>query len=107
MLQTGKAEWRRFWRLELNHLRVVVRVIFLQSDDGNGLSSFMMTSLTLGYFAGHKPSATIFDSRTRPSNYTGRTGSAAAQNRATQPVARRPRRRGFTAGNSPPKSTKQ
>src|SRR5437870_13342333 len=25
---------------------------------------FMMTSLTLGYFAGHRPSATIFDNRT-------------------------------------------
>ena len=46
--------------------------IFGSSGAGNFLTKmttgmaivFMMTSLTLGYFAGHKPSATIFDSRT-------------------------------------------
>jgi preprotein translocase subunit SecG len=46
--------------------------IFGSSGAGNFLTKmttgmaivFMMTSLTLGYFAGHRPSATIFDSRT-------------------------------------------
>ena len=46
--------------------------IFGSSGAGNFLTRlttgmaivFMMTSLTLGYFAGKKPTATIFDSRT-------------------------------------------
>ena len=46
--------------------------IFGSSGAGNFLTRlttgmavvFMLTSLTLGYFAGRKPSATIFDSRT-------------------------------------------
>ena len=46
--------------------------IFGSSGAGNFLTKlttgmavvFMITSLTLGYFAGHKPSASIFDSRT-------------------------------------------
>ena len=46
--------------------------IFGSSGTGNFLTRlttgitimFMMTSLTLGYFAGRKPSATIFDNRT-------------------------------------------
>ena len=46
--------------------------IFGSSGAGNFLTRlttgmaivFMMTSLTLGYFAGRRPSATIFDSRT-------------------------------------------
>jgi preprotein translocase subunit SecG len=46
--------------------------IFGSSGAGNFLTRlttgmaivFMMTSLTLGYFAGKKPSATIFDNRT-------------------------------------------
>ena len=46
--------------------------IFGSSSTGNFLTKmttgmaiiFMMTSLTLGYFAGHRPSATIFDNRT-------------------------------------------
>lgn len=46
--------------------------IFGSSGAGNFLTKlttgmaviFMMTSLTLGYFAGQKPSASIFDSRT-------------------------------------------
>jgi preprotein translocase subunit SecG len=45
--------------------------IFGSSGAGNFLTKmttgmaivFMMTSLTLGYFAGHRPSATIFDRR--------------------------------------------
>ena len=46
--------------------------IFGSSGAGNFLTKmttgmaivFMITSLTLGYFAGHRPSATIFDTRT-------------------------------------------
>ena len=56
--------------------------IFGSSGAGNFLSRlttgmaivFMMTSLTLGYFAGRKPSATIFDSQpgsTAPGASTG------------------------------------
>jgi preprotein translocase subunit SecG len=48
--------------------------IFGSSGAGNFLSRlttgmaivFMITSLTLGYFAGRKPSATIFDSQSGP-----------------------------------------
>jgi preprotein translocase subunit SecG len=48
------------------------QTIFGSSGAGNFLTKmttgmaivFMITSLTLGYFAGHRPSATIFDSRT-------------------------------------------
>jgi len=48
--------------------------IFGSSGAGNFLTKlttgmaivFMFTSLTLGYFAGHRPSASIFDSRTTP-----------------------------------------
>ncbi len=48
--------------------------IFGSSGAGNFLTKltsgmaivFMFTSLALGYFAGRKPSATIFDSRTPP-----------------------------------------
>jgi preprotein translocase subunit SecG len=48
--------------------------IFGSSGAGNFLTKltsgmaivFMMTSLALGYFAGRKPSATIFDDRTPP-----------------------------------------
>jgi preprotein translocase subunit SecG len=48
--------------------------IFGSSGAGNFLTRlttgmavvFMITSLTLGYFAGRKPSATIFDNRTPP-----------------------------------------
>jgi preprotein translocase subunit SecG len=58
--------------------------IFGSSGAGNFLTKmttamaivFMMTSLTLGYFAGHRPSTTIFDSRT-----------PAAEPRANPPVA--------------------
>jgi len=63
--------------------------IFGSSGAGNFLTKlttgmaivFMITSLTLGYFAGRKPSATIFDSRT--------PAAAPAQGTATgqQPTA--------------------
>jgi preprotein translocase subunit SecG len=84
--------------------------IFGSSGAGNFLTKlttgmavvFMITSLTLGYFAGHKPSATIFDSRTpstqaptvaetaqpqEQSEATGKgpTGVAPASPQGTQP----------------------
>jgi hypothetical protein len=58
---------------------------------------FMITSLTLGYFAGHKPSASIFDSRTpavepRPASkpvpsVQGQTAPATGPEKAPIPAA--------------------
>src|SRR5918992_2234750 len=64
LLQTGKADMGAVFGGSSS-------TIFGSSGAGNFLTKlttgmaivFMMTSLTLGYFAGHKPSATIFDSR--------------------------------------------
>src|SRR5262245_8565236 len=63
--QTGKADMGAVFGISSS-------TIFGSSGAGNFLTRlttgmaivFMITSLTLGYFAGHKPSATIFDSRT-------------------------------------------
>lgn len=73
--------------------------IFGSSGAGNFLTRlttgmaivFMITSLTLGYFAGRKPSATIFDNRTpvqplAPQQQTV-PGSAAQPAAPTQPAA--------------------
>ncbi len=65
LLQTGKADMGAVFGGSSS-------TIFGSSGAGNFLTRlttgmaivFMITSLTLGYFAGHKPSATIFDSRT-------------------------------------------
>jgi len=65
LLQTGKADMGAVFGGSSS-------TIFGSSGAGNFLTKlttgmaivFMMTSLTLGYFAGHKPSTTIFDSRT-------------------------------------------
>jgi preprotein translocase subunit SecG len=65
LLQTGKADMGAVFGGSSS-------TIFGSSGAGNFLTRlttgmaivFMMTSLTLGYFAGHKPSSTIFDSRT-------------------------------------------
>ena len=65
LLQTGKADMGAVFGGSSS-------TIFGSSGAGNFLTKlttgmaivFMMTSLTLGYFAGHKPSATIFDNRT-------------------------------------------
>ena len=65
LLQTGKADMGAVFGGSSS-------TIFGSSGAGNFLTKlttgmaivFMITSLTLGYFAGHKPSATIFDSRT-------------------------------------------
>jgi preprotein translocase subunit SecG len=70
LLQTGKADMGAVFGGSSS-------TIFGSSGAGNFLTRlttgmaivFMITSLTLGYFAGHKPSATIFDSRT-PSTQT-------------------------------------
>jgi preprotein translocase subunit SecG len=53
--------------------------IFGSSGAGNFLTRlttgmaivFMMTSLTLGYFAGRRPSSTIFNNRTAPAEQRG------------------------------------
>jgi preprotein translocase subunit SecG len=73
--------------------------IFGSSGAGNFLTRlttgmaivFMITSLTLGYFAGRKPSATIFDNRTpvqplAPQQQTV-PGSGAQPAAPTQPAA--------------------
>jgi preprotein translocase subunit SecG len=65
LLQTGKADMGAVFGGSSS-------TIFGSSGAGNFLTRlttgmaivFMITSLTLGYFAGHKPSSTIFDSRT-------------------------------------------
>jgi preprotein translocase subunit SecG len=65
LLQTGKADMGAVFGGASS-------TIFGSSGAGNFLTKlttamaivFMMTSLTLGYFAGHKPTETIFDSRT-------------------------------------------
>jgi preprotein translocase subunit SecG len=70
LLQTGKADMGAVFGGSSS-------TIFGSSGASNFLTRlttgmaivFMITSLTLGYFAGHKPSSTIFDSRT-PSTQT-------------------------------------
>ena len=76
--------------------------IFGSSGAGNFLTKltsgmaivFMMTSLTLGYFAGRKPSATIFDERapvTAPAAPAQPTTPGAQQNApASEPKATAP-----------------
>jgi preprotein translocase subunit SecG len=64
--------------------------IFGSSGAGNFLTKlttamaivFMITSLTLGYFAGQRPSATIFDSRS-PSSQPGAPAAPAEQETVT------------------------
>lgn len=78
--------------------------IFGSSGAGNFLTRlttgmaivFMMTSLTLGYFAGKKPTATIFDTRTpvaeprAPSSVPAQQPSAPTSGTAAQPSAAKP-----------------
>ena len=78
--------------------------IFGSSGAGNFLTRlttgmaivFMMTSLTLGYFAGKKPTATIFDNRTpvseprAPSSVPAQQPSAPASGSPTQPSTAKP-----------------
>jgi preprotein translocase subunit SecG len=75
--------------------------IFGSSGAGNFLSRlttgmaivFMVTSLTLGYFAGRKPSETIFDNRPSPTAPSGAGGTkqesppSSSQTSPAQPAA--------------------
>jgi preprotein translocase subunit SecG len=68
--------------------------IFGSSGAGNFLTKlttamaivFMITSLTLGYFAGQRPSATIFDSRSPASHPGAPVASAKEENGSTKSV---------------------
>jgi len=81
--------------------------IFGSSGAGNFLTRlttgmaivFMMTSLTLGYFAGRKPSATIFDTRTPVAEPRAPMPSQAPQQQQTAPGSAQP-----TAPTTPEKS---
>jgi preprotein translocase subunit SecG len=72
--------------------------IFGSSGAGNFLSRlttgmaivFMITSLTLGYFAGRKPSDTIFDSRTPPKAPAGTAAPKEGAPAAPQQAPARP-----------------
>jgi preprotein translocase subunit SecG len=73
--------------------------IFGSSGAGNFLTRlttgmaivFMMTSLTLGYFAGRKPSATIFDNRTPATEPRGPVQSQVPQQQQqTDPSSAQP-----------------
>ena len=78
--------------------------IFGSSGAGNFLSKlttgmaivFMVTSLTLGYFAGRKPSETIFDDRPTTTAPTQKTGPAQGS-----PPAPGPGSEGKTAAPEP------
>jgi preprotein translocase subunit SecG len=90
LLQTGKADMGAVFGGSSS-------TIFGSSGAGNFLTRlttgmaivFMITSLSLGYFAGQRPAATIFDSRT-PANESRPAAPAA-------PVEKQ----GDAAGNAP------
>lgn len=106
LLQTGKADMGAVFGGSSS-------TIFGSSGAGNFLTKlttgmaivFMITSLTLGYFAGRKPSVTIFDSRT-PTPQTmpaapetppvpkqsDATGSAPTETAPTSPQATQPQK---------------
>ena len=81
LLQTGKADMGAVFGGSSS-------TIFGSSGAGNFLTRlttgmaivFMMTSLALGYLSGHKPSTTIFDSRTP----TTQTAPAPSETPGTQ-----------------------
>jgi len=85
--------------------------IFGSSGAGNFLTRltavmaivFMITSLTLGYFAGHRPSATIFDNRSPTVEPRAATPQVPPAKRETTPgsAPQAPAR-----DSQPPKSTK-
>ena len=87
LLQTGKADMGAVFGGSSS-------TIFGSSGAGNFLTRlttgmaivFMITSLTLGYFAGHKPSTTIFDSRspTAPTK-SAAPAAPAAQKQSDEP----------------------
>jgi preprotein translocase subunit SecG len=89
LLQTGKADMGAVFGGSSS-------TIFGSSGAGNFLTKlttgmaivFMMTSLTLGYFAGRSPSSTIFDNRTPASE--------------TRPVEPPPAEKQGDSPNAPP-----
>jgi preprotein translocase subunit SecG len=91
LLQTGKADMGAVFGGSSS-------TIFGSSGAGNFLTRlttamaivFMMTSLTLGYFAGHKPSTTIFDSRTPASQAVPAPAEAPATQTKNEPAAGTP-----------------
>src|SRR5262249_55372079 len=91
LLQTGKADMGAVFGGSSS-------TIFGSSGAGNFLTKlttgmaivFMITSLTLGYFAGHKPSATIFDSRTPTAPIAPEAPPAQKQSDATGSVPTAP-----------------
>lgn len=92
LLQTGKADMGAVFGGSSS-------TIFGSSGAGNFLTKlttamaivFMMTSLSLGYFAGHSPSSTIFDSRT-----------PATETRPIAPPSGAAEKQNDAAGTTPP-----
>src|SRR5215510_1858529 len=87
LLQTGKADMGAVFGGSSS-------TIFGSSGAGNFLTKlttgmaivFMITSLTLGYFAGHKPSVTIFDSRTPTTQTTPESPETAPTRKQSEPT---------------------
>jgi len=108
LLQTGKADMGAVFGGSSS-------TIFGSSGAGNFLTKlttgmaivFMMTSLTLGYFAGHKPSTTIFDSRT-PTPQTTPAAPEAPVQKQSDATGRAPTESAPASPQAPqqPKSTK-
>lgn len=90
LLQTGKADMGAVFGGSSS-------TIFGSSGAGNFLTRlttgmaivFMITSLSLGYFAGRGPSSTIFDSRT-PASETRPVEPTPAEKQADAPAAGAP-----------------
>jgi preprotein translocase subunit SecG len=90
LLQTGKADMGAVFGGSSS-------TIFGSSGAGNFLTRlttgmaivFMITSLSLGYFAGRSPSSTIFDSRT-PASETRPVEPTPAEKQADAPPAAAP-----------------
>ena len=90
LLQTGKADMGAVFGGSSS-------TIFGSSGAGNFLTKlttgmaiiFMMTSLALGYFAGHSPSSTIFDSRT-PASETRPVQPTPGEKQGDAPAAATP-----------------
>jgi preprotein translocase subunit SecG len=110
LLQTGKADMGAVFGGSSS-------TIFGSSGAGNFLTKlttgmaivFMMTSLTLGYFAGHKPSGTIFDSRTpTPQTTSPLAETTPAQKKSdTTPSAPKETAPASPQATQPQKSAKQ
>ena len=103
LLQTGKADMGAVFGGSSS-------TIFGSSGAGNFLTRlttgmaivFMITSLSLGYFAGRSPSSTIFDSRT-PAGETRPVEPTPAEKQADAPPAAAPT---VPLETQPQKSTK-